>query len=75
MLLPKSPEINPEDANKSIDPSSDHCTTVPDATEKISETDNPLKVTAPLPLLVIPQEADDETQAPVTPHQQQSNAG
>jgi hypothetical protein len=75
MRLPKSPEINPEDANKSIVPSSDRCTTVPDAQENISVTDNPLKVTTPLPVLVIPQEADDETQAPVTPHQQQSNTG
>jgi hypothetical protein len=75
MRLPKSPEINPEDANKSVVPPSDCFTAVPDAQEKISVTDNPLKVTTPLPVLVIPQEADDENQAPVTPHQQQSNTG
>jgi hypothetical protein len=72
MRMPKSPEINPEDANKRDVPPSDCCTAVPDAQDKISVTD---KVTTPLPILVIPQEADDETQAPVTPHQQQNNTG
>jgi hypothetical protein len=75
MLLPKSPEINPEDTNKRDVPPSDCCTAVPDVPEKISVMDNPLKVIAPLPVLVIPQEDDDETQAPVTLHQQQSNTG
>jgi hypothetical protein len=74
MLLPKSPEINPKDANKRDVPPSDCCTAVPDVQEKISATDNSLKVTIPLPVLGIPQEADDETEAPVTP-QQQSNIG
>jgi hypothetical protein len=74
MLPPESPEINLEDANKRDVPPPDCYTVVPDVQEKISVTDNSLKVTTPLPVLVLPQEADDETEAPVTPHQQ-SNTG
>jgi hypothetical protein len=70
MLLPKSPEINPKDASKRDDPPPDCCTAVPDVQEKISGMDNSLKVTTTLPVLVLPQEADDGTEAPVTPHQQ-----